>query len=172
MSNWGWKEKLERFWVSSVQRLNLAPAEDLAVDPGAANTRIYLPGQGVVVDEPSVIALDIENNEIIAVGQEAKRLARRQPPGIRVAHPIKDGAIADCDAAWRMLSHLISRALKNRGPASLSLLLCVPADITPLDQKAYEDAPGAPAPERLCSSKSLLPPPPALISICARRELV
>jgi rod shape-determining protein MreB len=140
MRNWGWKEKLERFWRSLVQGLNLAPAEELAVDLGAANTRIYLPGQGVVVDEPSVIALNIESNEVIAVGQEAKRLARRQPPEIRIAHPIKDGVIADCEAAGQMLSNLISRALTNRSPARFSLLLCVPADITPLEQKAYEDA--------------------------------
>jgi rod shape-determining protein MreB len=140
MSNWGWKEKLERFWRFSVQGLNLAAAEELAVDLGAANTRIYLPGRGVVVDEPSVIALNIESNEVIAVGQEAKRLARRQPPEMRIAHPLKDGVIADCEAAGQMLSHFISRALTNRSPAGLSLLLCVPADITPLEQKAYEDA--------------------------------
>jgi rod shape-determining protein MreB len=140
MSNWNWKEKLERFRRSMVQVLNLAPAEELAVDLGTANTRIYLPGQGVVVDEPSVIALNIESNEVIAVGQEAKRLAMRQPPEMRIAHPLKDGVIADCEAAWQMLSHLIGRALTNRSTAGLSLLLCVPADITPLEQKAYEDA--------------------------------
>jgi rod shape-determining protein MreB and related proteins len=140
MSNRGWKEKLEHFWRSSVQGLNLAPAEELAVDLGTANTRIYLPGQGVVVDEPSVIALNIESNEVMAVGQEAKGLARREPPKIRIARPIKDGVIADCEAAGQMLSLLISRALADRSAASLSLLLCVPADITPLEQKAYEDA--------------------------------
>jgi rod shape-determining protein MreB len=90
MRNWGWKEKLERFWKSSVQGLNLASAEELAVYLGAANTRIYLAGQGVVVYEPSVIALNNESNEVIAVGQESKRLARRQPPEIRIAHPLKD----------------------------------------------------------------------------------
>jgi rod shape-determining protein MreB len=139
MSVLGWKEKLERFWRSSVQVLNPPPAEALAVDLGAANTRIYLPGQGVVVDEPSVIALNIESNEVIAVGQEAKKLARREPPEIRIARPLKDGVIADCEAAGQMLSNLISHALTNRRPAGLSLLLCVPADITPLEQKAYED---------------------------------
>jgi rod shape-determining protein MreB len=140
MSNWGWKEKLERLWRFPVQALNLTPAEELAVDLGAANIRVYLPGQGVVVDEPSMIALNIESNKVIAVGQEAKRLARREPPEIRIARPLKDGVIADCEAAGQMLSHFISRALTDRSSASLSLLLCVPADITPLEQKAYEDA--------------------------------
>jgi rod shape-determining protein MreB len=87
-----------------------------------------------------MIALNIESNKVIAVGQEAKRLARREPPEIRIARPLKDGVIADCEAAGQMLSHFISRALTDRSSASLSLLLCVPADITPLEQKAYEDA--------------------------------
>ena len=140
MSNWGWKEKLERFWRSSVQGLNLAPTEELAVDLGTANTRIYVPGEGVVVDEPSVIALNLESNEVVAVGQEARRLARREPPEIRIAYPVKEGTIADCEATGQMLSYLINRVLTNRSLASLSLLLCAPADITPLEQKAYEDA--------------------------------
>jgi rod shape-determining protein MreB len=139
MSNWDWKAKLERFWRSSTQGLNLSARQDLAIDLGTANTRIYLPGAGVVVDEPSVVALDIENNEVRAVGQEAKRLAWRQPPEIRIERPVKDGVIADCEAAGLMLSHFISRALTNRNLANLSLLLCSPADITPLEQKAYED---------------------------------
>jgi rod shape-determining protein MreB len=140
MSNWDWKEKLERFCRYSVQWLNLAPVEELAVDLGAANTRIYLPGQGVIVDEPSVIALNIESNEVMAVGQDAKKLARREPPEMRIIHPLKDGVIADCEAAGQMLSLFIRRALTNRSAAGPSLLLSVPADITPLEQKAYEDA--------------------------------
>ncbi len=139
MSNLGWKEKLERFWRSSVQGLNLNLTEELAVDLGTAYTRIYLPGQGVVVDEPSVIALNTESNEVVAVGHEAKTLARRQPPDIRVVRPVKEGVIADCEAAGRMLFQFISRALTNRSLAGPSLLLCAPADITPLEQKAYED---------------------------------
>src|SRR5262245_33855803 len=139
MNNWGWKEKLERFWRFSIQGLNLTPVEDLAIDLGSANTRIYLSEQGVVLDEPSMIAFNTESNEVLAVGEEAKRLARRQPPEIRIAYPIKDGVIADCEAAEQMLTHLIKRAFTNHGPARLSLLVCVPADITPLEQKTYEE---------------------------------
>jgi len=139
MSTWDWKEKLERFWRSSVQGLNVARPEELAVDLGTANTRIYLPGRGMIVNEPSVIAFNVDSKEVFAVGQEAKRLARRQPPEIRIAHPLKDGVIADCEAAGQMLYHLISRARTNRSTAGLSLLLCVPADITPLEQKTYEE---------------------------------
>jgi len=140
MRNWDWKEKLERFWKSSFQGLSLIANEELAIDLGAANTRIYLPEQGVVINEPSVIAFDSGSNKVAAAGQEAKKLARRQQREIRVAYPIKDGVIADCEAAGQMLSQFISRALPHRSLPSLSLLICAPADITPLEQKAYVDA--------------------------------
>ncbi len=140
MSNWDWKGKIERFWRSWFQELNLTMNEKLAIDLGAANTRVYLPDEGVVINEPSVIARDNRSERVAAVGHEAKALARRQPYGIRIARPIRDGVIADCEAAGQMLSQFISRALAPHSPANLSLLICVPADITPLEQKAYEDA--------------------------------
>src|SRR5262249_10927449 len=89
---------------------------------------------------PSVIALDTRNGEVAAVGREAKTLARRLPREIRIARPTKDGVIADCEAAGQMLSQFIRSVLTHRGLASLSLLICAPADVTPLEQKAYEDA--------------------------------
>jgi rod shape-determining protein MreB len=140
MSDRGWKEKLERLWRASFQWLNLTLTEDLAIDLGAANTRIYLPGKGVVINEPTAIALDSRNGKVVAVGREAKTLARFHPRGIRVAHPIRDGAVADCEAAGQMLSQFLHRVLTHRSLAGLSLLICVPADLTPLEQKAYEDA--------------------------------
>ena len=123
MRNWDWIDKLDRFWKSSFQGLNLTLNEELAIDLGAANTRIYLPGAGVVINEPSVIALDTVNYKGAAVGQEAKTLARRQPREIRVARPIKDGVIADCEAAGQMLSQFISRDIMHRNPTGLSLPL-------------------------------------------------
>jgi rod shape-determining protein MreB len=135
----GWKERLERFWRSLFQELNLTLTEDLAVDLGAANTRLYLPRRGVVIDEPSVIAFDANNGKVAAVGLEAKRLARRQPRGVRVAHPIKDGAIADCEAAGQMLSRFISGTCARHALRGPSLLICSPADVTSLEQRAYED---------------------------------
>src|SRR5262245_32136471 len=140
MSNGGWKETLKRLWRASIQGLNLTLAEDLAIDLGAANTRIYLPGKGVVINEPTVIAFDARSGKVAAVGQEAKIIARRQPREILVARPIKDGVIADCEAAGQMISEFTRRVLTHRSLAGLSLLICVPAGITPLEQKAYEDA--------------------------------
>jgi rod shape-determining protein MreB len=87
-----------------------------------------------------MIALNTMNGKVAAVGQEAKTLSRRQPREIRIERPIKDGVIADCEAAGHMLSQFISRYLTHRSMTSLSLLICVPADITPLEQRAYEDA--------------------------------
>src|SRR5262249_57642034 len=102
MSNWGWKETLKRLWRASFQGLNLTLAEDLAIDLGAANTRIYLPGKGVVINEPTVMALDARSGKVAAVGREAQMLVRRQPRELRVARPIKDGVVADCQAATPM----------------------------------------------------------------------
>ncbi|HKX35106.1 MAG TPA: rod shape-determining protein [Rhizorhapis sp.] len=113
--------------------------EDLAIDLGAANTRVYLPGRGLVVNEPSMIAFDTNNGKVAAVGQEAKRLARRQPREIRIARPIKDGVIADCDAASKMLSQFIKGARVRHTLVAPSLLICAPTDATPLEQRAYED---------------------------------
>jgi rod shape-determining protein MreB len=140
MDNGGWKGKFERFFRSLFQELNLTLIEDLAIDLGASNTRIYLPGRGLVVNEPSVIAFDANNGKIVAVGREAKRLARRQPREIRIARPIKDGVIADCEAASKMISQFIRASGGRRALVGPSLLICAPTDATPLEQRAYEDA--------------------------------
>jgi len=140
MNNWDWKEKLERRWRALFPGVHLTLTKELAIDLGDANTRIYQPGEGMVINEPSVIALDRESNRVAAAGQEAKTIARHQPRSIRVSRPIKDGVIGDCEAAGKMLSQFISRVLPSRSLTSLSLLICAPADITPLEQKAYVDA--------------------------------
>src|SRR5262245_28771201 len=107
MNNDGWNGQFRRFCRSLFQELNLTMIEDLAIDLGASNTRVYLPGRGVVINEPSVIAFNANNGKVAAVGWEAKRLARRQPREIRIARPIKDGVIADCEVASKMLSQFI-----------------------------------------------------------------
>ncbi|HZF38721.1 MAG TPA: rod shape-determining protein [Blastocatellia bacterium] len=139
MNNDGWKGQFERFCRSLFQELNLTLIEELAIDLGAANTRIYLPGRGLVVNEPSVIAFNASNGRIAAVGREAKRLARRQPREIRISRPIKDGVIADCQAASQMLSQFINGARGRHALVGPSLLICAPTDVTPLEQRAYED---------------------------------
>jgi len=139
MNNGGWKGRFGRFYRSLFLKLNLTLIEDLAIDLGAANTRVYLPGRGLVVNEPSVIAFDANNGKVAAVGREAKKLARRQPREIRIARPIKDGVIADCDTASKMLSQFIRAARGRHTLVAPSLLICSPTDATPLEQRAYED---------------------------------
>jgi rod shape-determining protein MreB len=139
MNYGGWKGKFERFWRSLFQEFNLTLIEDLAIDLGAANTRVYLPGRGLVVNEPSMIAFDANNGKVAAVGREAKRLARRQPREIRIVRPIRDGVIADCEAASKMLSQFIKDARVRHTLVGPSLLICAPTDATPLEQRAYED---------------------------------
>src|SRR5262245_21555516 len=132
MNNDRWKGKFERFWRSLFQEI----IHELAIDLGAANTRIYLPGRGLALNEPSVIAFDTTNGRIAAVGREAKKLARRQPREIRIARPIKDGVIADCETASQMLSQFINLARGRHALVGPSLLICAPTDATPLEQRA------------------------------------
>jgi rod shape-determining protein MreB len=120
--------------------MNLTSPAKLAVDLGASNTRIYVPGEGVALNEPSVIALEGERNKVVAVGRDAKALARCQPREIRIARPIKDGVVADCEAAGQMLSRFIRQAIGRRALGGPTLLICAPANITTLEVKAYEEA--------------------------------
>jgi rod shape-determining protein MreB len=138
MTNWGLIEKLDHLRRVSGQWLTLTSPEKLAIDLGAANTRVYVPGEGVTLDEPSVIALEAETGKMVAVGRDAKSMARCQPRDIRIVRPIKDGVITDCDAAGLMLTQFIHQALKGRGVGALSLLICAPANITGPEIKAYE----------------------------------
>jgi rod shape-determining protein MreB and related proteins len=139
MNMGSWKLGIKRFWGASFHELSLTLREGVAIDLGAANTRIYLPESGEMINEPSVIAFDANNGKVAAVGQEAKRLGRRRPREIRIAHPIKNGVVADYEAAGQMLSQFIKASGARhilRGP---SLLICAPADVTPLEQMAYEE---------------------------------
>jgi rod shape-determining protein MreB and related proteins len=137
MNSLSWKETIRHIWRSSFAGFDGAINGELAIDLGSANTRIYLPGEGVVINEPSVIALDSERRKVVAVGHEAKSLAHRQ---LRVMRPVRDGVIADCEIAGQMLSVLINRALNQPGLSNPLLLICVPADITEMEEKAYEEA--------------------------------
>jgi rod shape-determining protein MreB len=92
-----------------------------------------------VIDEPSVIAYNATTGKIAAVGWEAKMLARRQPREIRISRPIRDGVIADCQAASQMLSQFINGARGRHSLIGPSLLICAPTDVSPLEQRAYED---------------------------------
>ena len=113
---------------------------DMAVDLGTANTLVYVRGKGVLVDEPSVVAMNEQTHEILAVGHEAKRMIGRTPDGITAIRPLKDGVIADLDATEEMLRHFIQQVHKRRYFAKPRMIICVPSGVTAVEQRAVKEA--------------------------------
>ncbi len=117
----------------------LALGRDIAIDLGTANTLIYVRGQGVVLNEPSVVALDVSDDKPVAVGHEAKRMMGRTPGHIRAVRPLKDGVIADFDVCEKMLRYFIQKVHSSRW-SKPRMLICVPSGITGVEQRAVQDA--------------------------------
>jgi rod shape-determining protein MreB len=115
-------------------------AHDLAIDLGTANTCVYVRGQGIVVSEPSVVALNAASGEIEAVGAEAKEMLGRTPASIRALKPLRDGVIADFDAAERMLSYFIKKARGRHGWLKPRVIVGVPAQTTAVERRAVRDS--------------------------------
>ncbi|GAC1382100.1 MAG: rod shape-determining protein [Marmoricola sp.] len=113
---------------------------DMAVDLGTANTLVYLRGKGVMLDEPSVVAVHNVTGEVLAVGHEAKRMIGRTPEGITAIRPLKDGVIADFDASEQMLRYFIQQVHRRRYFAKPRLVVCVPSGITGVEQRAVREA--------------------------------
>ncbi|MFC6153519.1 rod shape-determining protein [Nocardioides yefusunii] len=113
---------------------------DMAVDLGTANTLVYVRGKGVVLDEPSVVAMNTTTGEVIAVGHEAKRMVGRTPESIKAVRPLKDGVIADFDATEQMLRHFIQQVHRRRYFAKPRMVICVPSGITAVEQRAVKEA--------------------------------
>jgi rod shape-determining protein MreB len=112
---------------------------DMAVDLGTANTLVYVRGRGIVLSEPSVVAVDAGSGEVHAVGVEAKRMLGRTPGTIRAIRPLKDGVIADFDVTEEMLRHFIQRVHQNRF-AHPRVVVCVPSGVTGVEKRAVEEA--------------------------------
>ena len=113
---------------------------DMAVDLGTANTLVYVRGRGIVLNEPSVVAINNNTGGILAVGSEAKRMIGRTPGNIIAIRPLKDGVIADFDTTERMLRYFIQKVHKRRHLAKPRLIICVPSGITGVEQRAVKDA--------------------------------
>ena len=112
---------------------------DMAVDLGTANTLVYVRGRGIVLSEPSVVAVDSATGEVHAVGVEAKRMLGRTPGTIQAIRPLKDGVIADFDVTEEMLRHFIQRVHQNRF-AHPRVVVCVPSGVTGVEKRAVEEA--------------------------------
>ena len=113
---------------------------DMAVDLGTANTLVYVRGRGIVLNEPSVVALNTKTNAILAVGSEAKKMIGRTPGHILAIRPLKDGVIADFDVTEKMLRYFIQKVHKRRVLAKPRVVVCVPSGITGVEQRAVEEA--------------------------------
>jgi rod shape-determining protein MreB and related proteins len=111
----------------------------MAVDLGTANTLVYVRGRGIVLSEPSVVAIDQRSNEVHAVGIEAKRMLGRTPGNISAIRPLKDGVIADFDVTEQMLRHFIQKVHQNRW-AHPRVVVCVPSGVTGVEKRAVEEA--------------------------------
>lgn len=113
---------------------------DMAIDLGTANTLVYVRGKGIVLNEPSVVAINQDTGGILAVGLEAKKMIGRTPGNIVAIRPLKDGVISDFDTTERMLRYFIQKVHKRRHFAKPRLVVCVPSGITGVEQRAVKDA--------------------------------
>ena len=117
----------------------LSLGRDLAIDLGTANTLIYARGLGIVLDEPSVVAINVNDGRPVAVGLEAKRMMGRTPNHIKAIRPLKDGVIADFDVCEKMLRYFIQKVHASKW-SKPRMVICVPSGITGVEQRAVQDA--------------------------------
>ena len=132
-------------WVTRISLNNLRPllslfSADLAIDLGTVNTRVYARDRGIVVNEPSAVALDDTTGEVQAVGKEAKEMLGRTPSNIRVVRPLKDGVIADFKVTERMLNYFIQKTHQRRTLVHPRVVISVPSEITQVEKRAVTDA--------------------------------
>lgn len=113
--------------------------QDMAIDLGTANTLVFVRGIGIVLNEPSVVAINTHNGRALAVGMEAKRMIGRTPSYIKAIRPLRDGVIADFDITEKMLRYFIQKVHKRRW-ARPRIVICVPSGITPVERRAVEEA--------------------------------
>ena len=124
-------EKLKSMW-----------SQDMAIDLGTANTLVVVKGIGVVLNEPSVVAVINENGKrrVLAVGDEAKTMLGRTPGNIQAIRPLRDGVIADFIVTEEMIKHFIKKVHNNKSFANPRILICVPTGSTPVERKAIQDS--------------------------------
>ena len=114
-------------------------SRDIAVDLGTANTLVYVKGQGLVLNEPSMVAVDTRSGQVVAVGHEAKRMWGRAPRNIRLVRPLKDGVIADFDVCEQMLKQFLQRISTSRW-SKPRVIVAVPSEVTGVERRAVQDA--------------------------------
>ena len=114
--------------------------KDMGIDLGTANTLVYIKGRGVVAREPSVVAIQTNTKQVLAVGEEAKKMIGRTPGNIVAIRPLRDGVIADFDVTQSMLKYFIRKAYKRRSILQPRVVICVPSGVTEVEKRAVEEA--------------------------------
>jgi rod shape-determining protein MreB and related proteins len=115
-------------------------SSDLAIDLGTANTLVFTPSKGIVVNEPSIVAINKNSGEVIAVGREAKEMLGRTPGNVLAIKPMKDGVIADFKVAEKMLTYFIQKAHNRRVLVHPRIVIGVPSEITQVERRAVQDS--------------------------------
>ncbi len=115
-------------------------SKKIGIDLGTANILVYEKGEGIVLQEPSVVAMDKDNDKVLAVGKEARRMLGRTPGNIVAIRPLKDGVIADFEVTELMLKHFISRIIKRKRFFKPVVMVCIPAGITGVEKRAVLEA--------------------------------
>ena len=115
-------------------------SKDIGIDLGTANTLVYMKGKGVVMREPSVVAVDIKRDMVLAVGREAKEMIGRTPGSIVAIRPLKDGVIADFEITATMLKYFIKSVIRSGLFSRPRIIICIPSGVTEVERNAVEDA--------------------------------
>ena len=132
-------------WITRISPENLRPllslfSDDLAIDLGTVNTRVYVRGRGIVVNEPSIVAVNRNTSEMEAVGKRAKEMLGRTPGNLAVIRPLKDGVIADFKVTEKMLNYFIQKAHQRRTLVHPRIVISVPSEITQVERRAVTDS--------------------------------
>lgn len=113
---------------------------DLAVDLGTANTLVYARGRGILLNEPSVVAIDTTTNAVVAIGNEARQMLGRTPGHITASRPLRDGVIADYDVAAEMLRYFVRKVVRRKLFSGPRVIVCVPSGITSVERRAVSES--------------------------------
>lgn len=116
---------------------------DIGIDLGTANVLVYVSGKGIVLQEPSVVAIDKNTNSVLAVGEEARRMIGRTPGNIVAIRPLRDGVISDYDVTEKMLKYFINKVVDKKGFSRFfmpRIMVCVPTGVTEVEKRAVEEA--------------------------------
>jgi len=129
-----------RHWIHSVTRWMTHFSRDMGIDLGTANTLVHVKGRGIMLREPSVVAIDTETGKPVSVGEDAKRMVGRTPAQIRAVRPLRHGVIADFDMTQAMLHHFITKVHPPRLWEHPRVVIGVPSGITEVERRAVEEA--------------------------------